>query len=567
MQCGFAGNPDIYGLGIRLGYYTQALAVWFANYFLYRDAKSLRGANLIFILALLIAICIYAFNAGTTYAIEVFLLLQIGLCMGMVSLSSGTRFSSRYMKEMLEVNVIRTAVIYTGLAFNAWFWWRSLDLMLPTPCKQEADGEITTKHRTYVMYIVKVDIYGPVRTAMKVFSCLGFAGLTLSSLSWGVFDTYQKYQMRNAKAAFIKSALEFDSGVESMEGSAEIRKHLQQTSVPAVATHNALEQSPGTPREGSPSDIVQSDKEHPSTLDAEPHGQIAKRVAQTDSGHDESAFRAVIREAPIPQAETDSIHHEVGLNPSNQSSKGEQCKAFRKVQEAEGYLDLVMSIYPEDAAPIKIHEARMLRGWIRFYTPIFKTQCNPQTSSYKECLYTFTKSQILKKEPSLGLQRCLIRYFNALGKHPSWRLPRFYDQMKQLSKKLRPPHQHDLWIATDVRMFQMPLKITPISWALLAANHLVVVGIMILQLELTISWNNIRGLSVINTPGQLIPFVLGLGGLIRVVWCKWRLVMRGLKEEMLLDSRPADEYEMAMEKYLRWKEMLRTEQPPPEGNA
>lgn len=54
-----------------------------------------------------------------------------------------------------------------------------------------------------------------------------------------------------------------------------------------------------------------------------------------------------------------------------------------------------------------------------------------------------------------------------------------------------------------------------------------------------------------NTPGQLIPFVLGLCGLIRVLWCKWRLVMRGIKEETLLDSRPADDYEMAMEKYLR----------------
>lgn len=212
---------------------------------------------------------------------------------------------------------------------------------------------------------------------MKIFTCLGFAGLTLSSLSWGVFDTYQKYQMRNAKAAFIKSALEFGSGVESMEGSAEIRKHFQQKSVPTPATHTAVEQSPRTPRERSPSDIIQSDGEHQSTLDAGSHGQIAKRVAQTDSGHDENDFRAVIREAPIPQPETDSIHDEVGLNSSNQSSKDEQCKAFWKVQEAEGYLDLVMSIYPEDAAPIKIHEARMLRGWIHVYTPIFKTQCNP----------------------------------------------------------------------------------------------------------------------------------------------------------------------------------------------
>lgn len=567
MQCGFAGNPDIYGLGIRLGYYTQALAVWFANYFFYRDAKSLRGANLIFILALLIALCIYVFNAETTYAIEVFLLLQIGLCMGMVSLNSGTRFSSRYMKEKLEVNVIRTAVIYTGLAFNAWFWWRSLDLLLPTPCKQEADEEITTKHRTYVMYIVKVDIYGPVRTIMKIFTCLGFAGLTLSSLSWSVFDTFQKHQMRNARAAFIESALKFDSGMESTEGLAEIKRHLQQKSVPAAAARTAVKQSPGTPREGRPSDLVRSDEENQSTLDAGLHGQMIKIVPQTGPGHDENDPIAVIREAPLPQPEADSIHEDGGLNSGNQSSKDEECKGFRKVQEAEEYLDLVMSIYPEDAAPIRTHETRLLRGWIYVYTPIFKTQCNPQTKPYKKCLYTFIKSQVLKKEPSLGLQRCLIRYFNALGKHPSWRLPRFYDQMKRLNKKLKPPHQHDLWIATDVRMFQMPLKIAPISWALLAANHLVVVGIMILQLELTISWNNIRGLSNINTPGQLIPFVLGLCGLIRVLWCKWRLVMRGIKEETLLDSRPADDYEMAMEKYLRWKEVLRTEQPLPERNV
>lgn len=220
-----------YNLGIRLGYYAQALAVWFANYFFYRDAKSLRGANIVFILALLIALCIYPFNAETKYAIEVFL-LQIDLCMGMASLSSGTMFSSRYMKEKLEVSVIRAAVIYTGLSFNAWFWWRSLDPLLPTPCKREADEEITTKHRTYVMYIVKVDIHGPVRTFIKIFTCLGFAGLKLSSLSWSVFDTYQKYQMRDAGAAFTKSALKFDSGMESTEGLAEIKRHLSRYQCP-----------------------------------------------------------------------------------------------------------------------------------------------------------------------------------------------------------------------------------------------------------------------------------------------------------------------------------------------
>lgn len=187
MQRGFAGNSDIrFGhpswiLRPSLGPLVRELL------FFYRDAKSLRGANLVFMLALIIAMCIYAFNAETKYAIEVFL-LHIDLCMGMASLSSGTMISSRYMKERLEVSVIRTAVIYTGLAFNAWFWWRSLDPLLPTPCKREADEEITTKHRTYVMYIVKVDIYGPLRTFMKIFTCLGFAGLELSSLFRGVYS-------------------------------------------------------------------------------------------------------------------------------------------------------------------------------------------------------------------------------------------------------------------------------------------------------------------------------------------------------------------------------------------
>lgn len=115
--------------------------------------------------------------------------------------------------------------------------------------------------------------------------------MTLSSLSWSVFDTYQKYQMRNAKAAFIKSALKIDSGMESTEGIAEIKRHLP---VPAAAAHTAVEQSPGTPREGWSSDIVRSDEENQFTLDAGLHGQLIKGVAQTGPSHDENDLRAVI---------------------------------------------------------------------------------------------------------------------------------------------------------------------------------------------------------------------------------------------------------------------------------
>lgn len=56
------------------------------------------------------------------------------------------------MKKRLEVNIIQIAVIYTGLAFNTWFWSGNLDLLLPKPYKQEANAKITTKHYTYVIY-------------------------------------------------------------------------------------------------------------------------------------------------------------------------------------------------------------------------------------------------------------------------------------------------------------------------------------------------------------------------------------------------------------------------------
>jgi hypothetical protein len=32
-NCGFKGNPDLYGLGIQLGVYFQLLSSWLANYY------------------------------------------------------------------------------------------------------------------------------------------------------------------------------------------------------------------------------------------------------------------------------------------------------------------------------------------------------------------------------------------------------------------------------------------------------------------------------------------------------------------------------------------------------
>jgi hypothetical protein len=40
----------------------------------------------------------------------------------------------------------------------------------------------------------------------------------------------------------------------------------------------------------------------------------------------------------------------------------------------------------------------------------------------------------------------------------------------------------------------------------------------VLGIELTLYWNSISGVYTIKSTGQLIPFVIGLTGLLKIVW-------------------------------------------------
>lgn len=179
-----------------------------------------------------------------------------------------------------------------------------------------------------MLYMVKVNNYGQVRTIIKIFTCLRFTSLTLSSLLWSVFDTYQKYQMRNAKAAFIKSALKINLGMELTKEIAKIKRYMP---VLAVIAHIAVQQLPRIPKKRWSSNIVWSDKENQFILDARLHGQLIKDVAQTGPSYDENNLRAVIRETSTSQPTTDSIYKESGLISGNQSSKDKQYKDFWRV--------------------------------------------------------------------------------------------------------------------------------------------------------------------------------------------------------------------------------------------
>ena len=71
---GFAGNPDIYGLGVRLGIYLQWLSCLLANHRLPDTRSALAQAYMIFLTAICAAVVVMPVQSTCTFAIEIVIL-------------------------------------------------------------------------------------------------------------------------------------------------------------------------------------------------------------------------------------------------------------------------------------------------------------------------------------------------------------------------------------------------------------------------------------------------------------------------------------------------------------
>jgi hypothetical protein len=147
--CGFVGNSDLFGVGVRIGLYCQAFAVWFATYFVRREGRALRSVNTLFMLASLIGFAVLSANSETTFAAEAYILPGIVLGTYNVGTVNVHKYSRKCWEISREQTVVRdiSAIVLGGLF--AWFWWKGLDHFKPTPCG------------TYGYFFYKFDLYGP----------------------------------------------------------------------------------------------------------------------------------------------------------------------------------------------------------------------------------------------------------------------------------------------------------------------------------------------------------------------------------------------------------------------
>lgn len=131
--CGFAGNSDMYGLGIRAGFYLQWYSSILASWIARSEVSSMRISNLMFIFATFLAMVIQA-GRGSIRPIEIYisLLLTFGGYLYIVPLFlwravtgfkpqwDPTRYPPVRMGRLF--GTLNFALLLAVSGFQLWFW-------------------------------------------------------------------------------------------------------------------------------------------------------------------------------------------------------------------------------------------------------------------------------------------------------------------------------------------------------------------------------------------------------------------------------------------------------------
>jgi hypothetical protein len=494
-QCGFAGNNDIYGIGIRIGIYTQIFAVWIANYFLFSQAQILRDSITIFTVALLAVSFMFVASPSSSYAIEAFILFQVLSWSCMMGVRAKSRYSKLNSRNTVIRAVVSEAINLCSISLQVWFWWRGLDQMLKTPCG------------TYIWYLVKTDIYGWARTVMKVLSLFV---LCVTSYLVAIEGTraWSYFALKYTRETFEFAIMEFER--------TEIQRRLQACSddPTAFADPNGGTQS----HNGSITSLTEDSSE-------------CSPVEQTTLSHKRQTSLDGLsmgrRETSVNTLDLESSNHDHGresqdAHPASQSKcesrigVAQTTSILKDVYMGEIYIKNCISAGPYQR--LKSQQVTIIKN-IRNISP-FRSQPKKTPApaalhpfkgdvpSYLTCQFQILKALVTFKFPKQAF--VLYTHLRHSRLLEPWNGP--YQVYAALSYSDGPlPPAFETALASSLMLTKVPKKAW-MGWynALLdLAEHVIV----ILQLELSIRWNRIGGLLGLGSVGQLIPFITGVVGL------------------------------------------------------
>ncbi|KAF8470683.1 hypothetical protein BDZ91DRAFT_718709 [Kalaharituber pfeilii] len=182
IDCGFDGDEDMYGLGIRIGYYIQWVATVFGAYYTPQVVSSAFEGNAIFNIGMLAGLVYSTMIREDMFVVEPIMVLGFSIGGAIVGLLDPKNV--HHPKDLKSLRARLVHLCGTGalslplLIYWMWYSFYGMDTLAYNKCSR------------YAFFIVKIDIWSPwFRYFMKVATILSLVGLFV--LAVGVVLAYR----------------------------------------------------------------------------------------------------------------------------------------------------------------------------------------------------------------------------------------------------------------------------------------------------------------------------------------------------------------------------------------
>lgn len=162
--CGFEGNSDMYGVGIRIGIYLQSGSVALATLFSQTALQEeLAFANGLFQLAFTVGLIYMTVTSPEFQAVEAAIVVLLSVVSNFSAPFAVKRPESsdssemQYFMQHRVFPVCRTITEFVLFGYSAWFWFTGLDKLSRAPCTG------------YAFFFARVDLYGWFRTLGRIY--------------------------------------------------------------------------------------------------------------------------------------------------------------------------------------------------------------------------------------------------------------------------------------------------------------------------------------------------------------------------------------------------------------
>ena len=476
------------------------LAVSFASHFLLEDVTALRDTVTIFSVAVLIASVLFAADPGSVHAVEGFVLLEILAWACVMGVRPTPSYTALGWQGTFCRKIFNQLILLVCFSLHVWFWAVGVDKMEQGRCG------------TWVIYVVKVDMYGWVRKLM-----LGLIGfMLLVNVYWGLVEAVRPWayaKTEGTRKSFTGAIRAWEKMREkemiSRVGSMDLKRSTEEGEHDGYSEHFCSRCS-----------SVQSDfrlDQHTTLVTSRTKPSLSRPSPESPTSNtDEENLSQPSTAASLKPPSSNDLSDQVTLP---------DVSILHQIYQSELYIRHCLRASPFATEDLKLTSPlTILRTLFLPPKPISTSApTNHPPLSWIGCYTRIHYKYIFRLRfptQSLALYAHLLHaqrldplngpfQLYASASYPHRPLPSWQHAHVAASLVLGPTHApKKAWLAWYYAIGEL-------------ATHVLIIA----QLELTLVWNEVQDMTVLwSSVGQLIPFVIGVGGL-GLVLCRWVVKM------------------------------------------